>query len=289
MTEKQLKSLSQFHKRLLKQLQALPERTADSAVFAIIGIAPLEALLDIRIAVFAHSLANNSRLTRDVMTRQLATKDHSSHSWFIYAQKRLHLYNLPLLIKLITDESTAAQWKCLVKKTILSHWSDVIIYEAGQKSTLKNLKCFKTTAHAFRDTHPLWHHVEANNRDVRRATIKARVLTGTYILQVNRDRYNNSKSPSLCPLCAREPEDRLHFLLRCPSLESRRRPYLDNIQDLIPAVVHWTECDLFQALLDVTYLPACTIHTSVLPEFEHISRKLIYALHTRRHSLLDLP
>ena len=61
---KQLRLLSNTHKRLLKQFQSLPDRTADAAVFTLIGIPPLPALLDIKIAVFAYSLANNSDLTR---------------------------------------------------------------------------------------------------------------------------------------------------------------------------------------------------------------------------------
>ena len=219
------------------------------------------------------------------MTRQLAIKEETSKSWFIYAQERLQRYKLPSLISLVTDPPVTTQWKRLVKNTILTHWSESIIEQATQKSSLRFLQCFKSPSSAFRDTHALWRHVEPNTRDVRCATVKARILSGTYILQSNRDRFNGSVVPGRCPLCGTEPEDLLHFTIRCPSLECRRRPYLDTIMNTLPATRIYPETQLLQLLLDPTH-PGCTVHCSDISFCESISRKLFYALHSLRTSLL---
>ena len=56
MSKKQFSLLQKFHKKTLKQIQSLPERTEDAAVYQLIGIPPIEALIDIRISTFAASL-----------------------------------------------------------------------------------------------------------------------------------------------------------------------------------------------------------------------------------------
>ena len=60
MSKKQFSLLEKFHKKTLKQIQSLPERTADAAVYQLIGIPPIEALIDITISTFAASLALDS-------------------------------------------------------------------------------------------------------------------------------------------------------------------------------------------------------------------------------------
>ena len=285
---KQLRLLSNTHKRLLKQFQSLPDRTADAAVFTLIGIPPLPALLDIKIAVFAYSLANNSDLTREIMIRQLATKDDSSSSWFRYAEQRLQIYGLPHLISLITENYTADVWKGIVKSAILSYWKVKTEEDCAAKSTLRFLTWPEYTRLPFTDTHHVWRHIDPNTRDVRRAIVKARLLTGTYLLQSNRARFNGSSVSDICLLCSTEPEDTLHFVLCCPQLELRRRPYITEIHEQFPALCSLQPPELMTCLLDSTHLPS-TVHNSLIPMFESISRKLLFALHTQRASILETP
>ena len=46
-----------------------------------------------------------------------------------------------------------------------------------------------------------------------------KLISGTYILQKNKARFNQYEVSSLCPLCGIEPEDLMHFMLTCEKLE----------------------------------------------------------------------
>ena len=74
------------------------------------------------------------------------------------------------------------------------------------------------------NVHPCWSKVDNTVMDVRRAVIKARILTGTYYLQADRDQFQKKGIASMCPLCSATSEDRLHFLTACASLAQIRQP-----------------------------------------------------------------
>ena len=58
--------------------------------------------------------------------------------------------------------------------------------------------------------------------------------TGSYILQVNRVRFNkNEIDDATCQLCHQANESLEHFILDCSVLEPARRPALDAIQRLV--------------------------------------------------------
>ena len=65
---------------------------------------------------------------------------------------------------------------------------------------------------------------------IRKADIKARLMTGTYVLQSNRTKFNQNKVNPICLLCEVEPEDQEHFLLRCQSLLEIRDPFIKKIK-----------------------------------------------------------
>ena len=64
--------------------------------------------------------------------------------------------------------------------------------------------------------------------DVRRATIKARILAGLYIFQHNRAAFNQT-ADTTCALYKTEEEDVAHFLITCPTLSSVRDPVLTTV------------------------------------------------------------
>jgi hypothetical protein len=61
---------------------------------------------------------------------------------------------------------------------------------------------------------------------VKKSIIKARIITGTLVLQKDRHRFNKFDISSICPMCRLEDEDIIHFLLKCPLLAgSRQEPF----------------------------------------------------------------
>ena len=140
--------------------------------------------------------------------------------------------------------------------------------------------------------HPIWSTVECDLKDVERATIKAKILAGTYKLQSNRARINQHNIAQ-CPLCHKEDEDRIHFLTRCSALETTRRPHIDDIKQVFIKeqrleewryIVNDNEL-LTQTILDITKLQWLTGLT-VQPKVESISRRLCYSLHKQRNKLI---
>ena len=71
-----------------------------------------------------------------------------------------------------------------------------------------------------------------NTYDVRRAKVKVRLLTGTYILQSNRAKFNQYNVSPICQLCNKNPETRQHFITVCESLQNIRSVYFNKVSSL---------------------------------------------------------
>ncbi len=83
----------------------------------------------------------------------------------------------------------------------------------------------------------LWQSLDNTVGDVRKGITKARLVTGTYLLQVNKHKFSPYTVDPVCPMCRLEPEDAAHMLLRCPSLHTIR-------QEVYTPVLHKVESSL---------------------------------------------
>ena len=101
--------------------------------------------------------------------------------------------------------------------------------EAKDKSSLRYLN---VNACDVGRVHNSWSSTSNSVRDVRRAHIKVRMLTGSYVLQTNRSKFNKSEVSPICPLCKLAPEDLRHFLLECPGLQHVRGGYLGELEQV---------------------------------------------------------
>ncbi|CAG2235287.1 unnamed protein product [Mytilus edulis] len=66
--------------------------------------------------------------------------------------------------------------------------------------------------------HPVWESASQSLLDVRKSMIKARMLTGTYLVQADKYKFSQYKINATCLLCQREDEDLTHVLTFCPAL-----------------------------------------------------------------------
>ena len=143
--------------------------------------------------------------------------------------------------------------------------------------------------------HQVYAYVNNSTFDIRRAEMKARLLTGTYTLQATRARFNQFCVNPQCPLCKQEPENRVHFLVICQTLKDIRSPYIKKIRDLfgcsrnIDHVLRNPEL-CTQLLLDSSH-PSVALHLDITERQTEIlelrSRELIYELHLNRARLLN--
>jgi hypothetical protein len=149
-------------------------------------------------------------------------------------------------------------------------------------------------------THPgnpkiLWTSLKDNPNDVKKAAVKARLLTGTYTLQANRAKCNQNEVDPTCKTCGLEAEDRKHFLLRCQALNEVREKYISKLFASLSTTLRTETVEtiknseeiLLQLLIDCTKQNLAKLLGSNLDlsKIETLSRNMCYALHKKRDAI----
>ena len=60
---------------------------------------------------------------------------------------------------------------------------------------------------AIGDSHPVWTLPLRSRPEVRKGIVKSRIITGTYILQIDRHKFSQYNIDPNCPLCKTEEEN----------------------------------------------------------------------------------
>ena len=63
----------------------------------------------------------------------------------------------------------------------------------------------------------------------------------------------------ICPLCNIEPEDEMHFILKCPKLDECRKELFSNISSVVPSFNEMDEFQKFKFILSSNDLDICKI------------------------------
>ena len=100
----------------------------------------------------------------------------------------------------------------------------------AEKSTLINCNLAEMN---IGKSHVTWSSVGSNTTDVKRGITKTRMLTGVYMLQSTKSRFNQYKVEQICSLCSLATEDLQHMLLRCLALSEIRGLPLPSIRSLL--------------------------------------------------------
>ena len=74
-------------------------------------------------------------------------------------------------------------------------------------------------------THIVWDSINNSVWDVRKAITKTRMLTGTYMLQTLKSKFNQSEVDPTCPICRLETETMTHIITSCPVYNEIRKEY----------------------------------------------------------------
>ena len=143
-------------------------------------------------------------------------------------------------------------------------------------------------------THNIWDTVEHSVIEVRKATTKARMLTGTYIRQVHTNKFNQAKIHTICPLCRTEDDNLLHILTRCPAYTEERNILYCPIKEAEIGRIganawqtHFNNIETIGKL--IIDCQSLAFNTDILPkdtnfhkEVERATREYCYAVHVRR-------
>ena len=202
--------LEKYYRRLLKQLQNLPDSTANCATYLLLGNIPLEGVWHQRILSL---FGNISRLGKDHTLYRLAARQMSfsenerPNSWFTQVAKVARMYGIDA-IKNLADPLPKEAWKQKIKNSISSYWKLSLLKEAKERSTLKWF-----LFDAADSPHGIWNACRKCPHLVSAAAARAKAITGRLCINEHSWRESNE-----CPLCGAENETTSHFLLECPQL-----------------------------------------------------------------------
>lgn len=216
--------------------------------------------------------------------------DTEKKSFFNRVKDILSKYNLPGIELLSEMNVNKTQWKIETKKTIRQYWTERLKDEASDKSTLKYCAINDLR---IGQTHRVWKTLNSYRQEVIKGTVKSRILTGTYILQSTRAKFNQFEVDATCPLCRLESETITHMLLRCPALYDVRKEPLHQLQQL---VIRYTSADFWNTkcrdkeflthlIIDCNYALKKSVYETnedFLDAVETLSRTLCFALHIER-------
>ena len=108
-----------------------------------------------------------------------------------------------------------------------------------------------------------------SNRDIYRITVKNKILTGTYILQSNRAKFNQNEVNPTCQLCQTDNETLKHFLLGCHELESVRKPILKDFLQVCNRIVR--DCPL---VADLSLVQLIVDPSVILQDFTYDDKEV---------------
>ena len=136
-------------------------------------------------------------------------------------------------------------------------------------------------------------------RTVKRVYPKILLLTGTYILQEIRARFNQYKVNECCPLCGTGAEDRVHFLAVCSRIAESRQGFICELVSILSnrnsdtgvrSLIKDSQ-SLTIIILDCSVIADARIlhlDEDMLAKTEKWSRNMCFVLHQKRSEILGL-
>ena len=175
-----IQTMEQLQRSMLRGIQSFPNSTAIPALYCLLGVRPLEKELDLRrLSLLAIVLYTDGTLEQDIAMRQISVKDPDSHSWFVSCNELLHKYSLPNIYTVRAEFGSEPQFKQQVRASVDKYIKESWLSVAEDRKSLGFLNMESCNVGKV---HPCWSFVDNTVIDVRRAVVKARILTGTYHL-----------------------------------------------------------------------------------------------------------
>lgn len=281
---KYIEVLEKFNKQNLKHIMSLPVTTADPAVYILSGNLPVEAMIHQRVLNFFGNISRlpDSSVERQLSARQLAVKTLASNSWFVAVRKLCIMYGLPDCVQILGNPPTKVSWKTTVRNAICGYWAGRL---RSVTPLYPSLRWMSSVTAEWPSRHPLLEST-GNLREVPRIAVHLKIVTGTYILQTNRQSFNQNQVNPMCLLCKNADETMAHFLLNCTTLENTRQPILRDIKHILrDCALDLTDSEtLLQLIIDCTAVLDIKFVRQVI---FHI-RRLCFALHIERYKGLSL-
>ena len=222
-----IQALDTFYKKLLRQIQGLPESVATDAIYLLIGSLPIETVLHQRILSLFGNICrlDSNEPMHQMALRQLATADDKLYSWFSQLNTIAQKYQIDLHLALVHPWPKEA-WKRYCKNTVRDIWWNELLTKACEKTTLR-----WTIWQDQQCTNGLWSSCKGRPNLTNAATTRARMLVDHSDLRASA--WRRAAGEDLrCPLCRDHEEDIVHFLTLCPELSNTRGERLLAIKSI---------------------------------------------------------
>ena len=185
---------------------------------------------------------------------------------------------------LIHSWTVSRQSLRVVQKAVNTYWVDILKPRA---SLYSSLECLCVDSYWPGKKHPLIQNVGCVS-DAPRVHTKLKLVTGVYVLQVNRACFNQNNIDATCQHCHQADETVAHFLLDCPVLESVKRPVLETICNIEYKLVqcHAERDHTLQLILDsscFTGATGATINHTSYRYLEMQTRRQCHIHHIERY------
>ena len=205
-------------------------------------------------------------------------------------------YELPSLSQLLCSSYSKLQWKHTYVKAVNKFWSKQLFSEIKTKKSLKYLPVDNLR---IRSTHP---RLDSIGRE--KGITKARILTGTYLLQKTKTKKNNNRNSfsggtvdPMCRHCRLEDEDLLHVLARCPAYFEIRKYTVKLLKDIVVRKTNletwYSYAKDWSVILKVlvcseTFVKALPALQGTEDEIERLSRNCFDKIHVRKLQLENI-
>ncbi|VDI80532.1 Hypothetical predicted protein [Mytilus galloprovincialis] len=230
-TKSDITKLERLQLQICRQIQGLPKRVASAANYCLLGIEPIQSTVDrLLLTFFGGIIQDNTSIEYRIIERQLVMSKQNANTFISRLETALSKYKLPKAQELLLVKPTREKWKTTVKCAIQDYWAEKWEMEKSEKSTMKyiNIK-----ARPIGNPHQIWKFTSNNTLEVKKAEIKAKLITRTYTLQVDRAKFSRNVEQDMCLLCNSATEDTEHFMLECNALKTEREKHLTTLKSYV--------------------------------------------------------
>ena len=148
-----IQKLERLQLKICRQIQGLPDRTANAATYALLGIETVEAAVDkLMLSFFGNIIQNGLSIEFRIIERQQVMSTQNKHAFATRIKNILEKYNLPTIIKLIESVPPKEVWKRMVKNAVELYWKQTWEQERATKSTME----FFEDNRQLGKPHPVW-------------------------------------------------------------------------------------------------------------------------------------
>ena len=180
---------------MLRRIQHLPQRTAFPIVYGLVGQFPIKFELHRRQFILFGNIVREECIEKDLAFWQL-----------------LYKLGLPNPYELLVNTPAKSAWKRKVNKKLVEYWKKALVSETQKKSSLQ---FWNPSSLEYNVCSQIWTCAGRDPVSAHQANIHVKLVSGTYILQTSKAKFNQYGVSSQCPLCGMEPEGLVHFYVSC--------------------------------------------------------------------------